>query len=171
MTLRPDIITVKNYQYASNIRWGISVINMPSGLGISSDELNTRCFSTSIPNYNTEESMIENRGIIVYQPGITKYAGQHTFMFYETEDSAIAKYLNNYKQKSWKDLTGAQEPTKNLKSDFKFSLLTSMDAEREAYNMYGAWVKSWEATELGSSTSEIIKYTVTYQYDYFIKVS
>lgn len=170
MTLRPDITTMRNYQYASSIRWGLSAIKLPSNLGITSSELNARCFSTSIPKFSTEESTIENRGNIIYQPGVTKYAGQHTFMFYETEDSLIAKFINSYKQKTWKDLSGVQEPSRNLKADLKFSLLTSMDVEREAYNMYGAWVKDYDATELGSSNSEIIKYTVTFQYDYFLRV-
>lgn len=170
MSLRVDITQMTKFQYASAIRWGLTVIQFPSGIsGITSEDINIRAYSTSIPTTTADESPVENRGNIIWQPGIIRYPGTQDLSFHEAEDGKMADFLYKWRNLTWKDETGVQEPCKNLKSTWKLSLLDSKDNVREEYTLYGCWLKSYNATELGSAGSETIKFNITLQYDYFIK--
>ena len=171
MSLRPDITKISKLQYASAIRWGITAISLPTGIsGITSDDINTRCYSSTYPKTTTEEAQVDNRGTVIWQPGITRYPGTITLGFHEAEDGKMAEFIDQWRQLTWTDETGAAAPASNLKATFKLSLLTSTDAEREAYMLYGCWLKDWDGTELTSTGSDTIKFNITLQYDYHVKM-
>lgn len=166
--LRPDIGEIKKFQYASMYRWGFSVVNMPRVVrSISSSDLTIRAYSSSIPKVTVDQSTIENRGHIIWQPGITRFQGTHTIVFHEAEDGKMAKFLNEWHQKHWQDGTGVQEITNDLKGDFKLSLLNAKDQVREEYILHGCWLQDWDGGELSSTSSDTLKYTLTLQYDYY----
>lgn len=170
MSLRVDINKMTKLQYASAIRWGLTVVSFPAGIsGISSEDINVRAYSTAIPTTTAEEAPVENRGNIIWQPGIIRYPGSIDLSFHEAEDGKMADFLYKWRNLTWKDETGVTEPCSNLKSTWKLSLLTSKDTIRENYTLYGCWLKNYSATDLGSTGSETIKFNVTLQYDYFLK--
>lgn len=157
-------------QYASSIRWGVTVITFPKGVkNITSADINLRAYSASIPATTADESAVETRGNIIWQPGIVRYPGTIDLSFHEAEDGKMAKFLYEWRNLTWADETGVQEPCKDLKSVWKLSLLNSKDAVRETYTLHGCWLKAYNATELSSNGSETIKFNITLQYDYFTK--
>lgn len=170
MSLRVDIKQMTKLQYASTIRWGLTVIQFPSGIsGISSEDINVRAYSATVPTTTADDSPVENRGNIIWQPGIVRYPGTQDLTFHEAEDGKMASFLYAWRNLTWKDETGVQEPCKNLKSVWKLSLLNSKDEVRENYTLYGCWLKNYNATELVSNGSETMKFNITLQYDYFLK--
>lgn len=170
MSLRVDINKMTKLQYASSIRWGVTVIQFPNGVkGITSDDINIRAYSASIPSTSADEAPVENRGNIIWQPGIVRYPGTQDLSFHEAEDGKMASFLYAWRNLTWQDETGVQEPCSNLKSTWRLSLLNSKDQVRENYTLYGCWLKSYNATELSSNGSDTIKFNITLQYDYFLK--
>lgn len=171
--MRVDINKMTKLQYASAIRWALSIISLPAGVNISTEDINLRAYSATIPTTTTEESTIENRGNVIWQPGMTRYPGTIELSFHEAEDGKMADFLYKWRQLIWSDEEGKTIPSKsttsNLKSTWKLSLLTSQDEVRETYTLHGCWLKGYTPTELGSSGSDTIRFNVTLQYDYFTK--
>lgn len=166
--LRPSINEIRKFQYASMYRWGFSVVTMPRTISVvNSSDLAVRAYSSTIPKVTVDQSTVENRGQVIWQPGITRYPGTHTLVFHEAEDGKMAKFLNDWHQQHWKDDSGVQELTNDIKGDFKLSLLNSKDTVREEYILHGCWLQDWDGGELSSTSSDTLKYTLTLQYDYF----
>lgn len=171
MSLRPSIENVRELgSHATTYDWGIQFFNLPSILtGFTSADLNTRCTTATIPSRKIEAIPINLRGHKVFQHGIVDYGNTLQLTLYETQDSKVQDFLAAYMNMQWTPITGSQVPKSLNQCCFILSLLDTENNPTWNYTIIGAWLQGYEASGgLQSSSSEVLSFQTTWQFDYFI---
>lgn len=171
MSLKPSVEQLRALgHHQSTYDWGIQFFNMPSALsGFTSADLNTRCQTMTLPSRSMQPIEINLRGHKVFQHGIVDYKNTLSMTLYETVDSKVQDFLKAYMNIQWTPITGTQVPKSLNQCSFLLTLLDSEHNPVYNYTIIGAWLQNYEPSgQLQSSASDILTYTCTWQFDYFI---
>lgn len=170
MSLRPDIENLRALgHHASKYNWGIQFINLPAAIsGFTSADLNTRCLSVGAPTRSQTEAEIALRGHKVYQHGIMNYSGTINLTMHETVDRKTLNFFERWMDLQWTPIGGVQIPKSTNQAVFLLTLLDSEDKARKYYTIFGAWPKSIGAITYDSTSSDVVTYDITFQYDYYL---
>jgi hypothetical protein len=173
MSLRPSIEEIRGLgHHASYYNWGLQFVSLPSGIsGFSTSDLNTRAVSFSAPTRTQQVGEVNLRGHKVYQHGIMDYNQGLQLILHETVDSKVGTFLENWMNLQWTPVSGVQIPKSLNQATFLLTLLDSEDNARKYYTIVGAWPTTFDhGGDYGADNSDVVKYTVTLQYDYYICV-
>ena len=166
---KPSLNQLRNLQdFATNFRWDLQFIKLPQvGIYPSSEAINLRCTSSTIPKLTDEKITASVRGNKVHQTGIHSYDSLITLEFLETVDNTIHQLLQQWREACWNTNTGAS----NFKSEVEATiLLTRMDSKDQpiwAYELFGCFLEDFEVPQLQSESSEFLRPSLTISYDYF----
>ena len=173
MSLRPDIETTRKLgHHASYYNWGIQFVNLPGALsGFTSADLNTRAVSFQAPTRTQDVAEISMRGHKVFQHGIMNYDQGLNLILHETVDRKVGTFLENWMNLQWTPISGVQVPKSLNQAVFLLTLLDSEDKARKYYTIFGAWPTHFDhGGDYSADSSDTVKYTVTFQYDYYLSV-
>lgn len=167
---RPNIDEVRQMSdFQSVFRWNVRFENLPTAVkGFSSDALNLRCETSSIPKATTQQGEVMLRGLKVKQPSIMEYDGTMTLTFVETVDNTIKSFLKTWREAIWATRTGvASGDKRSLQGVIVLSLLNSQDVEIWTVKLYGAILSDYDLGQLDGSGTDFMKPSMTLAYDYF----
>ena len=170
MGLRPDLNELSALgHHASKYNWGIQFVSLPSAVtGFTSADLNTRCLSISAPTRTQQASEVNLRGNKVYQHAIMDYSGTIDLTMHETVDRKTLEFFERWMDLQWTPIAGASIPKSTNQAVFLLSLLDSEDKKRKYYTIFGAWPKTISPVTYDSTSSDVVQYTVQFQYDYYL---
>ena len=170
MSLRPDIHNLTDLgHHASKYHWGIQFVSLPSAVsGFSSADLNTRCLSFTAPTRSQQAADINLRGHKVYQHAIMDYSGTLDLQIHETEDRKTLNFFERWMDLQWTPATGVQIPKSTNQAVFLLTLLNSMDSPIKYYTIFGAWPKNIGSITYDSTSSDVVIYSVQFQYDWYM---
>ena len=154
---------------ASVYRWNLSIAKFPSGSTSwpSSDDLDVRCETTTIPKLTGTSIETNIRGHKIKSPGIYNYDNVLTLTFIETVDNKIQEFINTWKELCWETKTGKAKPKKDIEAIIHLKRLDNEDNEIYLYELIGSFYEDSDGGTLDGSTSDVIKPSLTISYDYF----
>jgi len=155
--------------YAPVFRWNVFFVSLPA-IGVAgfllADALNLRCESSEIPTATNQSMDIIIRSHKVKQPGKLDYSGQITLTFIETVDNSIHLLLKGWRELIWGTRSGKALSKENVEATI---LLQRLDNENKAvwqYLLKGVVLNNPNFGNLDSS-SEVMRPSVTFDYDFF----
>jgi hypothetical protein len=153
---------------ASVYRWNMSFSKSPSVDGFpSSEDINLRCESVTLPSISIEPVTIQIRGHKVFQPGIIDYGGTFSLTIIETIDNKISDMIKGWREACWEVDTGKGKPKADIEANIKLERLDNEDNTIWTYELIGCWLQSVDGLTLDSTTSDPMRVTLTLQYDYY----
>lgn len=167
---RPTIEQIRSLQdFATLYQWEVKAARTPSAVATPSDDaINFRAATSSLPKATNQPIEINVRGHKIKQPGITNYDNQWTLVLYETVDSIVSRWIENWRQCCWNIRTGYQETRKDSEGDFIVTRLNRQNEPIYQLKLIGCWLEDFDwGGELGDSTSEAIRPSMTISYDYW----
>lgn len=167
--------TIEQLRYLSDFgtvyRWDSQFI-LPAAVqsAINSAELNMRLTSVSVPKRTTDAIEIANRGHVIFREGIARFSQQIALQTIETIDAMIHKAVRNWQQIQWSDNAGVQSTVvpKDRQATVRLIALNNMDQQYWSYSIIGCWLQDSDFGEFGSDASDIIRPSLTLQYDYYV---
>lgn len=168
--MRPTVDQLRGLgDFATLINWDLQLVKIPSGLAITSDDLNLRCESSDIPKTTGTSTEIQIRGLKVKQPGIYTPSGTLTLTFNETVDNKVTKFLESWKALCYDPVTGKATKKSDVEAQFRLVRMDRTDTPIYSYMMYGCFPEDSDpGGQLGSSSADPMKPTLTLSYDYFV---
>jgi hypothetical protein len=167
---RPTIENIRGLgDFASLFRWEVA-LTPPTGVSglATTDELNFRCETAELPTTTVNVSNVQIRGHKIQQAGIMDYNGSISLSFVETVDSKISAFIKSWREALWATQTGVQAGVMStLKSTLTLYRLNNLDAQIWKYELIGAWPGTDTKGTLDGSTSDFMKPSITFNYDYF----
>lgn len=166
---RPTIENVRGVgDFATLYQWNLAVITPAPGVpGFpSSDQVNYRCESSSMPGKTDQELVIGIRGHEVYQPGKHVYKNPLTITFIDTVDSVIADWIESWSNACWEVRTGRQLQNDQIKSNLLLERLDRQDNVIFNYLLVGCYLQDFDLGTLGAE-NELFKPVLTLKYDYY----
>jgi hypothetical protein len=138
----------------------------------SPETLLLRCQSTSIPGRSLGEILINFKQSAGYKlPGKIQYDHTIDTVFVEGEDHAIFDIIYNWKQSIINDKTNVGSGDSSIKTDIYLNLLTTAGDIAMRIRLAGCYPQAMPAQPLSYDSEAIVKYTVTWSYDWWEKVS
>lgn len=164
---KPTIENLRNIgDFLQSIRWDLEFPTGIPGNGTSSENLNIRCSSSTIPHANNEKLSVNIRGHQVHTPGTTTYDGSITITTSETTDMAIHKAILEWKKLVWESKTGKTKNKVDLSCQVNLYRLDHQDNRVWKYSLYGCFIVEDDKGEL-SSDNAVVSPTITLSYDYY----
>lgn len=168
---RPSINEIRNLgDFATLYQWNFSFINLPKAISVvgTSDDFNKRCVTSDLPKKNIQSIEVSVRGHKVKQPGIGGYDNTIPITFVETTDMMIHDLIGAWHEATWETGTGIQAPKSEVECSIRLELLDRQDNPTWEYILHGCYLETYEAGgQLGDSTSDVMKPSLTLSYDYF----
>lgn len=157
--------------FAMYHKWNLYFYKFPTGITITTEELNLRAISVDLPKYTFDVSTTAIRGHEVHQTGIKKYNGQINMILVEGVTSPIADFIEEWSEMCWESITGIQR----LKSEYEGGILllplNNQGEKRDGYKLIGCWPEDYDhGGTFDGSNSDSVKMQITWRYDYFLKV-
>jgi len=147
--------------------WEMVIPNPPGGGDV--EALTVRCQSTVLPSSSHEEIHIDYKGTGGFNvPGRLRFPQTIDFTFVEGEDHKIFDCIYN-----WRNLItdyGTGIGTTDGKTDIYLTLLSTDGKENLKIKLVGAYPESHNEPALDYGTSDRLMLTVTFRYDYWVKV-
>ena len=170
--MRPTIEQLRYLtDFGPNYRWDTGFV-LPAAVSaaINSAELNIRTTSMSIPKRTVDVIEISNRGHKIFREGITNFSQSITLSTISTVDAMIHKAVRNWGQMQWSDNVGAMSTivAKDRQGLATLKALNNADVGYWQYTIIGAWLQDSDFGEYGSDGSDIIRPSLTLQYDYYV---
>lgn len=156
--------------FGPQYRWDTS-ITLPAAVqsAITTEELNLRTTSVSVPKRTVNSIEVSNRGHKIFREGITDFSQQITLECISTVDAKMQAAVRNWGQLQWADQTGVM--SSNNPADRQgvclLSLLNNTDTVYWVYTLIGCWLQDTDMGTMTSDASDIIRPSLTFQYDYF----
>ena len=167
----PDI--QKNFMWQMFIP---GITSVASSAILDAEDLLVRCRSIAIPERTTEAIQSNFMGTQQYFPGRVTPGGVVTAEFEETEDMAISQIFYEWQQNIFNinpaSPTGAGKsarPLKRLLAKDIYLLLFSYNGIplAKSVRFHNAWVQAVSEVPLNYEGSEAIRYSVSFQYDFW----
>lgn len=170
--MRPTIEQLRYLtDFGPNYRWDANFV-LPAAVAaaISSADFNIRATSMTIPKRTVDVIEIANRGHKIFREGITNFSQTITVSTIATVDGMIHKACRNWGQMQWSDNIGAMSTTvaKDRQGIVSLRALNNADVGYWQYTIIGAWLQDSDFGEYGSDSSDIIRPSLTIQYDYYV---
>lgn len=170
--MRPTIEQLRYLtDFGPNYRWDTLFVLPPAvSAAINTAELNIRTTSMTIPKRTVQVIEIANRGHKIFREGITDFSQSITLSTIATVDAMTHKAVRNWGQMQWSDNLGRMSTivAKDRQALITLSALNNMDMSYWQYTIIGAWLQDSDFGEYGSDSSDIIRPSLTLQYDYFV---
>lgn len=172
--MRPTIEEIRNVSnYTDVYRWNLIFASFPviGTLGNilpwpSSNDLNIRCESTTMPKVTNEKILVNIKGQKVYQSGQATYSSTLQLNFVDTVDVKIQNFFNTWTQVVWQTRTGISQPKLRQEATIILHQLNSLDIPIYQFTLYGCFMTDFDNGSM-SSASEVRKPTATLSYDYY----
>lgn len=166
---RPTLDQIRGLgDFSTAIDWDLSFLMLPSAVSVSSDDINWRCESTTIPKKTGEPSTVQIRGLVpVRQPGIYVPDGTIVLNLVGTVDSVIEKFIRDWREACYTQGTAMALPKRDVEAKIRLTLLDRQKKARWRYDLIGAFIQENEGGELSGSEASIMKPTITLAYDDF----
>lgn len=167
----PSIENIRNIgHFATLYQWSMSVIQFPSGasLGLSSEDMNVRCVSATMPVMTGQSIDVNIRGHHIRQHGI--YDSSHTLdlMFIEAVDNKITNALYQWRKACWEVETGVQKTKQEVEATIMLERLDNQHSPLWKYTLFGCFLEAYDpGGQLGEATSDAVRPSMTLSYDYF----
>jgi len=166
---RPTIEQLRSFTgLTSTFRWDLSFVKFPSvGAYPSSDDLNLRCTSVTLPKEKVDKTTIEIRGVKVNYPVKSTPEMSISLKFLETEDAMLNKIIDSWRAAIYDFKTGVSGTKKDVEALISLYLLDGNNARIYEYKLIGCFLDSYDR---GSPTSSDVKpfdITMTLTFDYF----
>lgn len=148
--------------------WEVSFVN-PIGGG-DREVLTLRCQSSTIPGRSVGEIVVpfKQTGGIKY-PGKLTYSHSWTCEFIEGEDGKVFDAIYAWAQQIVNDYDGVGEV--DIKSDIYLKLLSTKGEETREIKLVGCYPQDRPDVAVNYGNEDVLRYTVTFSYDYWEKVS
>lgn len=167
--MRPDINNIRSVGEPQTLyRWNMVLVTPPSVISApSTEDLNVRCVSTTLPKSTNNDAPLTIRGHTVETIGKQTYERRITLIFVETVDNIIAQFFSDWRQAVWKDITGVSEDKKDVEAVIKLERLNNKDEAVWEYVMTGCFPKDFTLPQLVEESDEHFKPEIILSYDYF----
>jgi len=149
--------------------WRMLIPNPIGGGDI--EALRIRCESSVMPG--------DSHGIIhldymgtggIDVPGRQRYSHTLVLVFREGEDSRVFDSIRAWRDKITDPKEGIGSPDPSVKTDIYLEALTLENNVWKTIKLIGVWPASVADVALTWNSDEVIKFSVTFQYDYWISV-
>lgn len=170
---RPTIEQIRNVSEVMTVyQWDLQFASFPKAVASppSSEDLNLRCYSSSIPKKTNQSITISIRGHSIKVPGpIDEGGNQITLTFIETADMSITKFIKDWREACTETKTGKHNKVEDVKCDILLFLLNRQDEPVWKYKLIGCFLEDYEAGgELtGDPSPETLKPSLIISFDYF----
>lgn len=171
--IRPSIENVRSLgNFVQSFRWGIQFEKFPAMLlGYTSDDINFRAESTTIPKLTGTSVEYMIRGQKVKQPGIHDYGNQITLTCIETVDSKIANFVRSWREICWQTTqggTGITQYKSNVEATIIIIRLDNLNNPIWYYKLFGCFLEDVEwGNDLDGQTADPLKPAMQISFDYF----
>lgn len=174
--MRPTINQLRALtDFCPNYRWDMNAA-LPAVVAqaINAYELNLRTTSFTIPKRTVDAIEVSNRGHKIYREGITSFSQQISLSTIGTIDAMTHKAVRNWHMMQWSDdgqtVYGRMSSNNPLDRQAIITLtaLNNTDQSYWQYLVYGCWLQDSDFGEYGSDSSDIIRPSLTLNYDFFI---
>lgn len=156
--------------YQKTHKWDMRFLSLP-GVGAlaipAASLLNLRCETIEIPQKSNEKIEVAIRGHKTYHPGITTYNGTMTVTFTETVDNTIKNFFKAWSELIYGTRTGTAFTKSELEGVMQITLLDSKDVPVYSYIVYGVWPEAGDFGSLEGGSSEIMRPSITFSYDFY----
>lgn len=150
--------------------WEVKFLTLPTIItGISSDDLNFRCTSTTLPKTSNSVIRLDIRGVEARFPGPNKFSDSIQMSFVETTDAKIREVIRYWRVGSFDPVTGIQLPKSLIEGQIQICQLDGLSTTTMAYNLYGCWLSDYDPGQANSESS-YLGMTGTFTYDYAVEV-
>jgi hypothetical protein len=151
-------------------RWNVIFAAFPKDVAAppSSDDLNLRCESSTLPKLGSTPLSVKIRGHVTKQPGIHTYNGTIDLVFIETVDNVVHNFLKAWRDICWAPHTGVQSSKANSEASILLQRLDNQDNPIWQYKLIGAILEDYEAGgPLNADGQDGLKPKLTIGYDLF----
>jgi len=170
-SVRPSLENIRSLgNFTQLFRWYVEFETTPSGLSISSDDINFRAESVALPKLGGASSEIQIRGHKVKQFGIADYGNTITLTCIETIDNVVSQFLHDWRELCWQTEEGSSGRTQfkeNTEATIRITRLNNMDEPIWWYKLIGCYLESYDLTDLDGATADPLKPALTISFDYF----
>ena len=169
---RPNIENLRNLGDVTQAhRWGVSFVKFPQVCsGFTSEAINFRAESITIPKLNTPKQDLKIRGTNIKTEGQGEYEGEITLTCVETVDSTITDFVAQWREGSWSQNDqggGLTRPEEELFATILLTLLNNQDQPRWFYKLFYCKLAGAEPGADPGAEAEPFKPALTISYDYF----
>lgn len=172
--MRPKLNEIRALgDFADTVHWYIQFTTIPSGVDLTSDDINLRCESVPIPKRNGEKVSAQVRGLPpVHQPGLYIPEGEMTVTLFENTNNRITKGIQQLVEMNYKQGTGEAKTKAEVEFGVRLVRMDRTHKEIYEYVFYGCFLDKYEpGGELQGSSAELLKPTITFSYDDFTERS
>lgn len=158
-----------------NWKWELWIPKPPKVANWDMDDMIIRCRAAVIPGRGNEPIESNFMGQKQFFPGKPIFPNSFVAMFEEFEDKKVSEFLYSWQQ-SMHDYSGqiAANPGASV-SEGKAGIKTDMSLYQYGFNgnliqkltFKNAWVQNVDDVSLDYTGAESVKYSVTFQYDYW----
>lgn len=156
--------------YQQMTKWDMRFLTLPL-VGVLAfplaNDINIRCESVEIPRATTNQIDVDIRGHRTVIPGITNYQNTMTITFTETVDNKIKLFLKAWRELLWGTRTGTSFSKSQVEGTLQLMMLNNQDQAIYNFIVYGCFPLESDLGTLDGSSSEIMRPSVTFAYDYF----
>jgi len=174
MTLvRPSVENLRSVgNFTQAFRWIIHLAEIPAAVAeaVTSEDLNFRAESSSIPTRTTTATEITIRGNTVRQSGQTVYNSPLTIGANETIDNKLSELIRKWQDLAWDSKDGSSgktAPVEEMQGRIELIRLDQSDNPIYKYTLFGAWLESAEKGDLDGSTADPLKPQLGIAFDRF----
>ena len=148
-------------------KFGMEFMNLPVGLGISSEKLCLSIYTADKPSVENEKTTVEQRGFQAHFSGKDTFSGTWSVQFYDTVDEVTTQALILWKERACNLKTGASVHPTLYKARCVATDLSFDNSELTPYDIKGIFPQSISYGDgWGTSVSPQIL-AVTFSYDYW----
>jgi len=148
-------------------KWDVQISKVPSGVSITSDDLNFRVLTSDLPKMTGTSIEVNIKGHKVKQPGIYNYSNTLNMTFAETVDAKILTFIKEWRELCWETKTGKQKKKEEAEAEFLMFLLDREDNAVWKFRLVGCYLEDYDLTGLDGSSSDIQRPSIIISYDYF----
>ena len=167
--MRPTLDNIRGLpDFASLYRWNLIFDTPPSGIAApTTEELNLRCMSATIPKATGNEFPITIRGHKTRNPGIWDTSGAITLTFIETIDNKVLDFIKNWREACWETNTGVSRTKQDLIAIIRLERLDRQDNPIREYKLEAFLSDYTSGDDLVAEGGESFNPSITLTYDKF----
>jgi hypothetical protein len=168
---RPTIQQIRGLgDMVTTYQWNMIFVTFPSALygGVipSSEDLNLRMISSTVPTKTIGDEVINVRGHKTSQSGQAEFTPDLELVFYETVDVLVSNFLLAWHETCTNTKTGTHGSKSQCECDIQLQQLNRQDEPIWLYSMHGCRLKSYTKGEFSGEDS-LVQPKLTIKIDYF----